>query len=172
MSLLIDAVLKSSLVLLLSFAVLALLRGQSASVRHWFLAVALGLAAAQPILGLVVPSWALRESPQAPVPVEADGSGPAVSFDILLPSQGAPDNSARDSHRLVLVVWLIGAILNVGILLTGVTRLAWLGSRATPAGRLWLDVAKSLRRTVPSRPDVRVVVTEHPALLVTWGVLR
>ena len=52
------AVLQSSTILLIAFAVVSLIgRRLSAAARHWILTVALFGSAAVPLLGWVVPSW-------------------------------------------------------------------------------------------------------------------
>jgi beta-lactamase regulating signal transducer with metallopeptidase domain len=173
MIVLLEATVKSSLVLLIGFAALALLRRRSASLRHWVLAVTLTLAAVQPMLGLMLPSWALRDAPlHVPEAVDTQANAPLVSFEVLLPTSSTPGTVAGDSSALVLFVWLSGVVVNVAIMLVGIARLAWLGSRARPAGTCWLEAERWLRVQLRLRVSVRAVVTQHSALLVAWGVLR
>ena len=78
MSLLIDAIVRSSLVLVVGLAAVWVLRKQPAALRHWILAAALGLAAAQPVISRVIPglplpaiNWSEEES--VPRAVGRDG---------------------------------------------------------------------------------------------------
>src|SRR5437016_3224713 len=59
MSLLLDATIKVSLIVVLALAATALLRQRSAAVRSWVLSVAIVSAAATPLLGWLIPSWHL-----------------------------------------------------------------------------------------------------------------
>lgn len=59
MSLLLDTTIKVSVLVVFALAGSAVLRTQSAAVRHWVLSAALGCATAMPVLAVVVPSWSL-----------------------------------------------------------------------------------------------------------------
>src|SRR5262245_54184986 len=70
---LIDGALKASAIAFLGLTVVALLKAQSAALRHWVLALAVGSALGVPALSLVVPSWATRplwHTRSAPVRVQ------------------------------------------------------------------------------------------------------
>ena len=73
MSVLIAGVVKVSLVLLAALAGGALLRHQSAAVRHWVLAVAIACALLMPVLTFVAPSWRVPSVRVADVQVESQG---------------------------------------------------------------------------------------------------
>ena len=57
MSFVLESVLRSSLVLAIGLVALAVLRHKPAALRHWVLMATLALAAAQPAMNLIVPSW-------------------------------------------------------------------------------------------------------------------
>jgi hypothetical protein len=83
MNLLLEAAIESSLILLVAFAALALLRGRPAALRHAVLAIALGCAAVAPALGRAVPSWQLPAiasltEPAAPAPASGPRAGGAA----------------------------------------------------------------------------------------------
>lgn len=59
MSLLLDSTIKVSFLVLFALAGSAVLRKQSAAVRHWVLSMALACAAVIPVLAVVVPPWSL-----------------------------------------------------------------------------------------------------------------
>ncbi len=54
----------------------------------------------------------------------------------------------------------------------GVAWLLWLSHRSMPAGPRWLDAEATVRGALGLPAPVRIRVTRHPALLVTWGVIN
>ena len=54
-----ETIVRSSLLLSIGFAALWILRGQSASLRHWVLAMSLMVATAMPALNTLLPAWSL-----------------------------------------------------------------------------------------------------------------
>jgi TonB family protein len=166
---------KVSLILLAGLAVAALLQRRSAAVRHWVLAAALACAAATPALEAVVPSWhvhfdppsrvraviaigALTETrPQQRADAVQDGNAGPLRF--LMASAGA--------------IWPAGTAVSVGILLVGLLRLAWLASRAEQIRRgTWAELAEEISREYGLRRRVALLQSDHPTLLVTWGLAR
>jgi TonB family protein len=174
---------KMSLIVLLGLAVSFLLRGRSAATRHWVLAVAVGCAAAVPIIETIVPAWRLpiaapaafepyvapltatdaaqaREAPGVAQPRTMPGSQPALdeSFDF-------------DLARALVVLWSAGTCVSVFVLLAGVGRIRWLASRARliTDGR-WMELAEEISRGCNLRRQVVLLESEHPSLLVTWGL--
>ena len=164
-----DMMLRSSLVMALAFAGLWLLRRQPAASRHWLLAAALSLAAAQPLIKWAAPAWRM---PVAVATVEIDGPVFDASFqtDQLVVVTGTR-SAAIDWPRIVMIIWLAGGSISLLLLLTGAAWLWRLGSRASAAGRQWTDVESELREQLGVGRPVRVLITGHPAMLVTWGVI-
>jgi TonB family protein len=168
---------KVTLIVFVGLAATAMLRRQSAALRHWVLAAAIACAAATPLLELVVPAW------RAPF-----GSllfGRAVEpLTLLVPIRLAPSPSfesdptapARQvSHltmgQLAVGIWRTGAAVSLSILLLGLARLAWIASRARRVTEgSWTEVADELSREVGLSRRVRLLESDHPALLATWGV--
>ena len=173
MSPLIDAVVRSSLVLVVGLAAVWMLRRQPAPLRHWILAAALSLAAAQPVISRIIPAlplpainWPGEESVRTPL-VESD-----ISVEVAQPATvSALTSSPTDWQRLVIMVWAVGAGLSLAILLSGAIWLSWLGAKAAEAGERWRAVAELLRARMGLSRPVRILVTTHPALLVTWGTI-
>jgi TonB family protein len=171
MSLVIDVIVRSSLVLGVGLAAASLLRKQPAALRHWILAAALALAAAQPVISRVMPTLpmpVLNWSEVSPV------RGPLVETEFSLavrqpPATPEPKPSPADWQRLLLMLWAAGAAMGVATLLCGAIWLSWLGAKATPAGDRWQTEAALLRAGMRLPRPVRILVTTHPALLVTWG---
>jgi TonB family protein len=163
-----EMMLRSSVVIAAGLAGLWLLRRQPAAFRHWMLAAVLLLAAAQPVINSVTPSWRL---PAAVTSVEIDGPIFDSSFvtDQLIAT--VPAATATDWRRVLLIVWLTGAGLSLLIMLLGAIWLWWLGSQAVAAGANWRSVEAELRARLRIRRPVWIAVTRHPALLVTWGTI-
>jgi len=166
---LLECTVKTSAILVIALSSLPLLRKRSAAVRHCVLAVAIGLAAVTPVLSLVMPSWnvnpgfsdALRVAP-----VEETRDEPAEAS---AASAALPD---RPAH-LAEMIWLIGVSLGTLILLTGLARLARVASVSQPMGDgHWTELAATISREYGLQRRVRLLQSQNPSILVTWGVLR
>ena len=164
-----DMMLRSSLVMTLAFAGLWLLRRQPAAFRHWLLAAALALSAAQPIIKWAAPAWRM---PAAVTAVEIDGPVFDASFQtdqLVVTTSERP--AVIDWRRVMMIVWLAGCSISFLIMLIGTAWLSWLGLRGIPAGSKWTDIETELKDQLQIHRPIRVLVTHHPALLVTWGVI-
>lgn len=179
MNLLIELALESTAILLAALALVAGLRRQSAALRHWVLAVALGCVALAPAIGALAPSWAPS---LAPLPQFAELKWRVTDVAQLT---GAPSTSARrpapavsrqpeavpSLTSAVLPVWIAGALAALAVLAVGMWRLTRLTLRSAEiTGGLWADRIRSLGGRRAAR--VRLLLTQHPSLLVTWGALR
>ena len=167
MSALLDLTLKVSVIVLVALTAVRLARGRSAAARHWVLASGIVGAAAVPLVGLAVPTWrVVTPAPEATV---------AVAYEALVPgaTEVAPPPAALTVADLVVPIWLGGLALNFLVLLIGVARLRWLASRAIPVedGR-WFEAAGHAARLIELARQPRLLRGDHPALLVTWGLLR
>lgn len=172
MNLVIDAVIRSSVILTIGLAAVWLLRKQPAALRHWMLAAALALAVTQPVISQIVPAlqipaikWATAE-PRAEATVET-----SVVVEPNTPHVPAPPVAATNWVRIVFVVWAGGAAVSLAILLFGALWLSWLGSRSSVANDRWAESLESVRAELGFERRVRILVTSHPALLVTWGAI-
>lgn len=161
---------RSSLVLAVALAALWSLRRQPAALRHWLLAAALLLAAAQPVIKRVVPQlpignaqWTAGQVPSAPAAVTTD-----VAFEIPASVSGA---SATSWRVWAFRLWIAGAVFSLGVLLAGIAWLTWLGFHCREAGSSWQETAEEVRTLLRVRQRVRIAVTNHPAMLVTWGAI-
>jgi beta-lactamase regulating signal transducer with metallopeptidase domain len=138
--------LRMTAVLGMVFALLPLLRRRSAALRAWVIAAGLAATALIPLLQLVAPAWGL--------PLEA----------------AAPASVADSPTRLLLVLWLIGAVVNLVVLLIGMFRLMGLAAAADPirdghGPDLALDISSEYRVHAP----VLLLEADRPTLPVTWG---
>lgn len=173
MSFLFETIMRSSMVLICGLLATAALRKQPAALKHWVLTAALALGAAQPAMNLIVPAWrmpalnlSVRRAPAAAVETEvALAMGPPVA------AARVPVTATLDALRVGIVVWLIGLILSLFVLVSGAIWLMWLGSRAVNAGANWRSAGEAVRKQLGIGTPVRIAITGHPALLVTWGAV-
>jgi beta-lactamase regulating signal transducer with metallopeptidase domain len=168
---------KVSLVVVIGLLAARLLRNRSAAVRHFVLAAALACAAVTPSLQLVAPVWRAGagawlissrvELIDRPLAVLNDG----------MPAPAGAADPARAASRLPAVmrwlgiVWLIGLGASLFVLAAGLGHLAWLASRARrvtdgPWARVAADVSSAYRLRRPCA----LLQSDHPRLLVTWGL--
>ena len=142
-----DIVVKVSLLVGAALAVMPLLRGRSAALRHWVLAVALVCAVAMPLLTIVAPAWHIPVSTFtigsiAPRPATvsvtiASGQSPARGFDQTADTPRMADDAGRGMNLRVLVglVWAVGASASAAVLFVGFARLRRIARRAEPGDR-------------------------------------
>jgi TonB family protein len=169
-----------SLVLLVGLLATLFMRRRSAALRHWVLAAAVVCASAIPLVQRVTPTWQMplpRWIASAPTPSSAtgresqavlvsdDANGTAASFAVAGPAL----TNAVTFER----IWLIGSLVGVMCLLVGFTRLVRLTATSRPVvDGPWMEMAAALADPQSSRPRIRLLQSDHPALLVTWGLLR
>jgi TonB family protein len=177
---------KASVIVLVALAATMVMRKRSAAVRHWILSAAIVCAAAMPALELVVPSWHIAlgsapvsarqppvwRFPAAPVTRPAIASTAADS-ESSSPARAAASNPAVETSvtSLLTAVWIAGFSVSVGFLMIGLGRLAWLASRSRRVtGGPWVEIAAEISRRYGIARTVVLLQSDHPSLLVTWGV--
>ena len=189
MTLLLDTTIKVSLIVGLALAATVLLRRQSAALRHWVLAAAIICASATPLFTVVVPSWDFP-------PAESSAGGLTLASQSYVASDPSTlilslSKDERSGHALVgrlraailliagpyvgvlLTVWIAGAAIGLCVLFIGLARLAWLASTSRPLqDGVWRDLADEVSRQHRLRRAVLLLQSDHPALLVTWGLVR
>jgi TonB family protein len=182
MSLLLGSTIRISIVLLVGLACVAVLRNRSSAMRHWILAVTMLSALAMPMLELVVPTWGIGfvGAPSQPI-VARTMHGAQVTQGVRTSATSWIDaGSAAPSTRRAAVrvadfagfVWLAGASASFFVLLAGIARLTWLASRGRRLSRgRWRQIAEEICRDYGVR-DVLLLQSDHPSLLVTWGLTR
>jgi beta-lactamase regulating signal transducer with metallopeptidase domain len=156
---------KVSLIIVAALASAFMLRNQSAALRHWLLAAAMALAAAMPLLELAVPSWNVSFATEALGDRRAPPQARSVSIEeqvSLAAGQPAPPAPrGKGSVDLLRAVWLTGTMLSLAVLAVGLGRLAWLASRARRVSdERWAELLG----------PVPLLQSDHPTLLVTWGL--
>jgi TonB family protein len=171
MNLVLDAVIRSSVVLTIGLAAVWLLKKQPAALRHWVVAAALALAATQPMISRVIPAlqvpvikWATEETRAEEATVETN-----IVVEPNTTHVPASPVATTNWPRIAFVVWAGGAVVSLAVLFVGALWLSWLGSRSTAANDQWGESLKSICAELGFERRVRILVTSHPALLVTWG---
>ena len=172
--------LKAALLAGAALALAAVLRHQSAAVRHWILTVGVVCIAALPLLALVVPSWHIPMVASAAAP-RADLQAGRVVAATIMPQDAATTETAvapvsRPSprvSRLPALVWAGGVALSALMLMIGLVRLRAIRRTATRVvDQRWLDLLDELARAAGVRRPVALLESGDPALLVTWGLTR
>jgi len=173
---------KASLIVLAGLAVTRLLRSQSAAIRHWVLFAALACAAVAPAVERLAPGWnlpALRapmaariEQPLTAVRTRESASQAVPAVQAGRPQPSVPLDPPTASRALGLI-WMAGTALSVFVLLVGFGRLAWLASRSERLRQgPWADLAHDIARQYGLNRPVVLLQSDHPTMLVTWGLLR
>ena len=174
---------KVSLIVLAGLTVARLLRSHSAALRHWVLWAALACAAAAPAVELIVPGWNLRPLSSSAGPRIEQSATVTVTAQQTF-RQAPADLRGRPAPRtagmsqsiiagLLGPIWMTGAGIGFFLLLVGFGRLTWLASRSERLTHgLWNDLAEDVARQNGLRRPVILLQSDHPTLLVTWGLLR
>jgi beta-lactamase regulating signal transducer with metallopeptidase domain len=167
-TLLIDATIKLSVIVACALAAAAVLRKRSAALRHGVLAAALVCGAAIPILQFVVPAWGATPVEQ-PITVLATLSSEA---DIALQAAPPPPSRLERAWALLGPLWLAGFVVGVGLLVVGLSRLAWLASRSQPLqDGTWIAAVTDIAARYGIRRPIVLLQSDHPSMLVTWGFI-
>lgn len=170
-----EPIVRSSLVLVCGFVIVAAIRRQPSALKHWVLAATLALAAAQPMVNRVVPAWqpVIPQWGRISGPIREPAVGAEVSLSVPFRSGTAVAPAQRgNAIGIVLATWLGGVVVSLIVLLCGTAWMIGLEWRATQPDLQWHAAARSISDRLGLRRDVRIVVTQHPALLVTWGAIR
>lgn len=166
MIVLLDVVLRSSLVLLFGLALMPLLRGRSAALRHWVLLTSLIGAAAVPAASWLLPTWEVVDvGAMLPVPVTERVAALGVDtvtvsrVTALTAADAIGPGASASWAEIIVLIWIGGAVLSLAFLLVGIAQLYRVqrSSRPLVDGR-WPDAAPAAVR-----------VTARPGLLVVWG---
>ncbi len=181
MTLLIEAAIKISLVVVLGLIAATMLRGRPAALRHWILAAAIAAALATPLLMSVAPSWRLPVNgssiePPAPQPAPASRSDGRIGITTTTADRPASTVVAESRVNTALVfvtLWIAGVVLNLSRLGVGLWRLRRTAARASVvADGPWAESARMLSEHFGIRRAVQLLQSTEPALLVTWGLMR
>jgi beta-lactamase regulating signal transducer with metallopeptidase domain len=178
--------LRTSVVLFAALAACVACRRHSAALRHMLLAAGVGAALLVAPLMALLPSWDVLPRPVATWSSSTSGSemspgdrlasgSPAGSSVPLVPTvPNAADSGAGalSVTRVVLGIWLAGALVGLGVLLVGLLRLARFSVTAAPVtDARWLSLTGSVARELELSRPVRLLSAPEAAIC-TWGVWR
>jgi beta-lactamase regulating signal transducer with metallopeptidase domain len=182
--LLVDAAMRTTVVVSAGLVALWFLESHSAAFRHWVLAAAVGSAWATIPLATVMPAWmhasVVRTSERA---IHSDGAPqmmrPAgVDLSEIVSTLARPSVDAQPRHSLGLVQWLewlwvLGALASAVVIAFGFARLRRIaaGAREVDAPD-WTTTCDQLRHAYGLSSGIRLLQSDHPSLLVTWGWRR
>ncbi len=184
MNLLLDSILKTSIILAAALVALALMRGRSASLRHWVLSVAIACALAAPALSLVLPSWGIDAAVLRPPSAQGASGQPGTSAEpgagasVTVETELVPPLAMPASRLLDLVVWagsvwLAGVVVSLLLLGVGIARLVRVARAARPIDEgAAPSMASAISATWGLERPVTLLLTEDTGLLVTWGIFR
>jgi beta-lactamase regulating signal transducer with metallopeptidase domain len=171
MTLLLASLAGAALVLGLGLAATAMLRRQSAALRHAVLAATISAATLMPAF-----EWLLPQIPVLRMQAAAGfvTSGLTLESDVPAAPAGhtAPAPRAFPWPAALGLAWLAGTLVTFAGLVTGLARLARLRARCSPADDAWRGLADELARARGVRRPVALLQSDDPSLLVTCGVLR
>ena len=181
MTLLLEAAVKISLVIVVGLLAAMLLRRRPAALRHWLLATAIAAALATPLLIGFAPTWSLPivaqvdVPPQAAAAPEASPSGGRVEI-TTTGRTGQPSTSSAgpglDTAVILIAIWITGVAVNLSGLAIGLWRLRRTAARASLVhDGPWADSARVLSKHFGLRRPVYLLQSAEPALLMTWGLL-
>ena len=180
--------LKASVILLAAFAVTGAMRRSSAAARHFVWTLALAGVLVLPVLGAVLPAWQVDAVPSllsAP-PAAAPDAEPLVELQFRANEREAgavPPGSSRydvkpavpriDWHRVLPLVWTVGAGLVLLRLAAGLLGVWWLARRATMmTDARWLHAAYAIAGRLGLGRGVTLLQGDRGTVPMTWGVLQ
>lgn len=174
--LLIDGAFRVSIVMGIALAAAALLRRHSAAFRHWILAAAIVCSLLLPAFQVFVPQWPVAPGMSWPLTASDPGSPlqPGVVVAETTSVRQQPGVTGTWSAGAIIGgIWFAGTAIALTIVLIGLGRLAWLASGSTEIrnGR-WHELSQEMARDSRLRRRLRLLQSDHPSLLVTWGVLH
>jgi|KBSMisStaDraftv2_1062788.scaffolds.fasta_scaffold25553_3 TonB family protein len=177
--------LRTSVVLAAALTACLACRKRSAALRHAVLAAGVAAALMVAPLSTVLPSWQVLPQPAATWSNPAsDGAQPgeerfaaAGPAGVSAPATATPVATAAGvpsvpASSVALAVWLLGALVGLGILLAGLVRLARVPSQAVPlADDRWAAMTQRVSDQLGLSRPVRLL-TAPDAAICTWGLRR
>ncbi len=172
MSALVQSTVTVSLVVLCALAVAASMRRRPAAFRHWLIAAAMMCALVSPLLETIAPAWHLPHPSVAAIDEQ-------LTFRARVPAPipGTTSNTSMatppvNTARPVVLLWIAGATISFTLLLFAMLRLRLIALRARPVtGGRWIELLEPEARKHGLRRRVLLLQSEHPTLLVTWGLV-
>ena len=189
MTFLFNCAIQASVILLITFGCLSLLRKKSAAFRHCVLSTALVFATLTPLFNLLTPRLnlsALVTQHPAVAPLREQISAMRLPSAEIWPartSQGAraavgsapsePVKAFPQPALIVWVVWSTGALAGVIVLVTGLVRLSRVASASAPMPNgQWTRLSALISSGYGLRRFVQLLESRNSSILVTWGLIH
>lgn len=195
---LVDAVAKTTVILLTAAVASILLRHASAALRHLVWTLALTSALVLPVASLALPKWQLalftvgaeRAITQAPATVEPADAAVAAPHEMAPPLRRASERSPSTDaaslpaptaslfdrmswQQMLATVWLIGASVIVARILVGLVAISWLSRHTREiTGAEWLPMARSVARDMGVSPRLRFLRGGRASMPVAAGIFH
>ena len=169
---------RATVVLLAAHLFVPRLRRRSAAERHLLWVASLGVAAALPLLGVLLPAWqpewARRLVDVWPVSFDAFRPWATDASPTIVVRATGVEHAAWALGDWIGLMWIVGAVLTLLVLASEVVRLAHLLTTALPVTdarcrRMSGDVASALGL---ARVPLLLQSTCAAVIPITWGVRR
>ena len=174
MTLLLASFIDAAVVLALGLSAALILRRRSAALRHAVIALGIGCACLMPVFEVLLPAVPVAQWGDESLQAAAATSGASgITF-----SDEAATISGPNWRDLVswptafAVLWAVLSVIVLAGLVTGLIRLAGVRARCAPVTGRWRELADALALECGVRRSVRLLQSNDPSLLVTYGWLR
>jgi beta-lactamase regulating signal transducer with metallopeptidase domain len=183
-SLVVDVLLKVTLVLGVAPLAARALARRSAAARHQIWAVALVASLLMPVLATVAPQWTIAvlpapaarvETAPAPAMVKTTAADPVFE---PIPSLTPTPSWESDSQAAAVTglststtIWLAGVLLVLARLAFGTARVWWIARRATPA-TVWEPLGQRLAQSLGIDRPVTFLSGDEEAMPMAWGLVH
>ena len=170
--------LKATILLTLTAIAVYVLRRRSAAVRHHVWALGIVSSMALPLLNVLLPSWhsaTLGNAAKLWGPAHATAENPSFQrLPAMVIDAAAASPFSGQLSRLILLIWVLGALFVVGKLMGGLARLAWVSARSKPVvGGDWAQIALEFCKSLHiARPVQLLQCADAASMPLTWGMLR
>jgi TonB family protein len=169
----ISVLIKSSLIVVVTFLAAHPLRRQSAAMRHMIFTTGLICALVIPVLAALIPEWHPQRISNfsygvyAPLPATVIDSK-SVSRTVAT----SPTFTPPSLDRSLFWIWVTGLLIAAGAFLTGIAKVEWLVRGSAPLTSVrFTEATAGVAAALSLRRPVRLL-QNHRAVLGTWGVMR
>ncbi len=174
MTVLLAGFIDATVILALGLALAAVLRRRSAAVRHAVITTAIVCAALMPALELMVPQLPVVRWIDSAM-VDSSGlrfSSEAPAFVTAAATTGTSPSHGVTWPMLLAGLWAAGVLVTFTGLVIGLWRLRQLRASCTPVSGEWRTLTDTLAGECGVTGRVRLLQSEDPTLLVTYGMFR
>jgi len=173
----IETVIKSSLILGVTFASTMLLRRQSAALRHMTWTIGLLCSLALPMFSIVLPTWRVAPTravqPSEIVSAHQSAATASTPTTVSEPAATPVAPSRLTPERALLFIWMIGILSVASLLLREGVRLARVAFGASIVQQSsWRALVCEVSHALALTRRIRLMRNPHASVLGTWGTLR